>query len=136
MAIEVAKAAHDGGQIAYTVGDARVWKPVKQADLVVISYLHMPVDELVEVITTAGTWLRPGGHLLYLGHSLENSMFGVGGPADRAVLSDLADLARAARGLRVLELAHLVSRGGGRQSIDVLLHAVPWGVHPHRAFAG
>jgi SAM-dependent methyltransferase len=136
VAIEVAKAAHEGGQIDYTVADVRTWKPVQPADLVVISYLHMPIDELVEVITTAGTWLRPDGHLLYLGHSLENSMFGVGGPADRAVLPDLADLARAARGLRVLELAHLVNRRGAQRSIDVLLHAVPWGVHPHRAFAG
>jgi SAM-dependent methyltransferase len=79
VAIEVAKAAHEGGQIDYTVGDVRTWKPVQPADLVVIGYLHLPIDELVEVITSAGTWLRPGGHLLYLGHSLENSMFGVGG---------------------------------------------------------
>jgi SAM-dependent methyltransferase len=135
-AIEVGRAAHEGGYIDCTVGDVSTWKPSKQADLVVISYLHVPVDQLVEVITTAGTWLRPSGHLLYLGHSLENSMFGVGGPSDRTVLPDLADLARAARGLRVLELAHLVNQRGVRRSIDVLLHAVPWGVHPHRAFAG
>ena len=32
------------------------------------------------VITTAGTWLRPGGHLLYLGHALENFVYGIGGP--------------------------------------------------------
>jgi SAM-dependent methyltransferase len=132
VAIEVAKADSDSGQVSYTVGDARTWKPVQSADLVVISFLHLPIDELVEVITTAGTWLRPGGHLLYLGHSLENSMFGVGGPADRKVLPDLTDLARAARGMRVLELAHHVKCHGDRQSIDVILHATPWGIHPHQ----
>jgi len=98
----------------------------KLADLVVISFLHLPIDELVQVITTAGTWLRPGGHLLYLGHALENFVYGVGGPADPAILPGAADLARASQGMRVVELTHLLRPQGDRQAVDILLHTQPW----------
>lgn len=126
VAIEVAKGAQDSESICYTVADARSWQPDRPADLVVISFLHLPVDELVTVIATAATWLRPGGHLLYLGHALENFVYGVGGPSDPAILPGLADLARASQGLRVVELAHLLRPQGDRQAVDVLLHVQPW----------
>ncbi|HYO00530.1 MAG TPA: class I SAM-dependent methyltransferase [Mycobacterium sp.] len=130
VAIEVASGADDGEDISYTVGDARAWQPAKPADLVVISFLHLPINELVAVITTAGTWLRPDGHLLYLGHALENFVYGVGGPADPAILPGIADLARASQGMRVVELAHLLRPQGDRQAVDVLLHFQPWDSDP------
>ncbi len=129
VAIEVASAAADSDQISYTVGDARTWQPAKPADLVVISFLHLPIDELIAVITAAGTWLRPDGHLLYLGHAQENFVYGVGGPADPAILPSVVDLARASQGMRVLELAHLLRPQGNRQTVDIILHAQPWDTH-------
>lgn len=126
VAIEVANTAEDGDLITYTVGDARTWQPAEPADLVVISFLHLPIEELVTVITTAGTWLRQGGHLLYLGHAVENFVYGIGGPADPAILPSIADLARASRGMRVIELAHLLRPQGDRDAVDVLLHTQPW----------
>ena len=126
VAIEVACGADDNQHIANRVADARTWQPAKLADLVVISFLHLPIDELVQVITTAGTWLRPGGHLLYLGHALENFVYGVGGPADPAILPGAADLARASQGMRVVELTHLLRPQGDRQTVDILLHTEPW----------
>ncbi|MDZ7882436.1 MAG: class I SAM-dependent methyltransferase [Mycobacterium sp.] len=126
VAIEVAAAARDNPHITYVVDDVRTWQPTGSADLVVISFLHLPIDELVQVITTAGTWLRPGGHLLYLGHALENFVYGVGGPADPAILPGIADLARASQGMRVVELTHILRPHGERQAIDILLHAEPW----------
>lgn len=130
VAIEVAIGAANGEDISYTVGDARAWQPAQRADLVVISFLHLPISDLVAVITTAGTWLRPSGHLLYLGHALENFVYGVGGPADPAILPGVADLARASQGLRVVELAHLLRTQGDRQTVEVLLHAQPWDTQP------
>ncbi len=133
VAIELASSADDSESISYTVGDAREWQPERPADLVVISFLHLPLDELIRVITTAGgTWLRPpGGHLLYLGHASENFVYGVGGPpADPALLPGAADLARASQGMRVVELAHLLRPHGNRQAIDILLHAEPWDADP------
>ncbi len=126
VAIEVATLADDGDQIAYTVGDATAWEPAAPVDLVVMGFLHLPVDELVAVITTAGSWLVPGGHLLYVGHAHENYTRGVGGPPDPTVLPGIEDLARAVTGMRVLELAHLVRPQGNGRAIDVLLHAQPW----------
>jgi hypothetical protein len=130
VAIEVASGTDDRESISYTVGDARTWQPERPTDLVVISFLHLPIDELVAVITIAGTWLRPGGHLLYLGYALENFVYGVGGPADPAILPGVADLARASQGMRVVELAHLLRPHGDRQAIDILLHAEPWDPDP------
>ena len=126
VAIEVAAAAHDNQHISYVVDDVRTWQPTGSADLVVISFLHLPIDELVQVITVAGTWLRPGGHLLYLGHALENFVHGVGGPPDPAILPGIADLARASQGMQVVELAHLSRPHGDDQAIDILLHTQPW----------
>ena len=130
VAIEVACGADDNQHISYSVADARTWQPAKLADLVVISFLHLPIDELVRIISVAGTWLRPGGHLLYLGHALENFVHGVGGPADPAILPGVADLARASQGMRVVELTHLLRPQGDRQAVDILLHTEPWDPDP------
>lgn len=126
VAIEVASSADDNNSISYTVGDVREWQPDRPTDLVVISFLHLPIDELVTVITRAGTWLHPSGHLLYLGHAAENFVYGVGAPADPAVLPGISDLARASQGMRVVELAHLLRGQGDRQAVDIILHARPW----------
>ncbi|PRC42893.1 SAM-dependent methyltransferase, partial [Mycobacterium sp. ITM-2017-0098] len=116
--------------IRYSVADVTTWQPATPADLVVVSFLHLPVDELIRVITTAGTWLRSGGHLLYLGHALENFVHGVGGPADPAILPGMVDLARASQGMRVVELTHLLRPQGDRQAVDILLHLQPWDINP------
>jgi len=126
VAIELASNTDDGELITYTVDDARTWQPGKPADLVVISFLHLPIQELITVITTAGTWLRPDGHLLYLGHAVENFVYGIEGPADPAILPGISDLARASQGMRVVELAHLLRAHGDRQAVDILLHTQPW----------
>jgi SAM-dependent methyltransferase len=131
VAIEVANSASDNDAISYTVGDVRTWAPAAPVDLVVIGFLHLPIDDLVAVIAAAGTWLAPGGHLLYLGHAHENYTRGVGGPPDPTILPDIEDLARAASGMRVLELAHLLRPQGQRQAIDIVLHAQPWDTQPH-----
>src|SRR3989304_3037437 len=96
------------------------------------AFLHLPVDELVAVIAGAGSWLAPGGRLLYLGHALDNFTHGVGGPPDPSILPAIDDLARAASGLQVHELEHLVRPVGEGRAIDVLLHAQPWGAAAHR----
>lgn len=130
VAIELAGGADNSENISYTVGDARVWQPERPTDLVVISFLHLPVDELVALITTAGTWLRPGGHLLYLGHAVENFVHGVGGPADPTILPGMVDLARASQEMRVVELTHLLRPQGDREAVDILLHLQPWDRNP------
>ena len=132
VAIELARSGGEDRSIDYTVADVRAWEPPGPVDLVAIGFLHLPVDELVAVLAGAGSWLAPGGRLLYLGHALENFTHGVGGPPDPSILPAIDDLARAASGLQVHELEHLVRPVGEGRAIDVLLHAQPWGTAAHR----
>ena len=95
-------------------------------DLVVIGFLHLRLDTLARVLGDVGGWLRPGGHLVYLGHAAENLSRGVGGPQDPTVLPGIADLARGAEGLEVVSLRHDLRPAGKATAVDVLLHARSW----------
>lgn len=114
------------GHVEWICADARHWEPEADVELVVIGFVHMDRDELRTVIARAGTWLAPGGHLLYLGHAAENLRRGVGGPHDPQVLPDLSDLAQAATGLQVLSLRHELRPAGTATAIDAVLHARRW----------
>lgn len=65
-------------------------------DLALVLYLHLPHDEIVDVLRRAALAVRPGGHLLVLGHDRENLTRGVGGPQDPAILHDVVVLGSAA----------------------------------------
>ena len=114
------------GHVDWLVGDATTWSPGEEVDLVVIGFLHLDRDALAQVLRNAGGWLRPGGHLVYLGHAAENLARGVGGPQDPTVLPGVADLARGAEGLEVLSLRHDLRPAGRATAVDVLLHARAW----------
>lgn len=114
------------GHVDWVVGDATTWSPAEQVDLVVIGFLHLELDALTRVISEAGRWLGPGGHLVYLGHAPENLARGVGGPQDPTVLPTVADLARGAADLEVVSLRHDLRPAGQATAVDVLLHARNW----------
>ena len=106
--------------------DVREWAPAQPVDLALIAYLHLPMPDLLAVLRTAGTWLRPGGRLFYVGHARSNLERGFGGPSDPAVLTEIADLAEAAAQLRVRKLGHLLRPTDAGDAIDILLDATPW----------
>lgn len=114
------------GSVDWVVGDATSWQPEEKVDLVVIGFLHLELDTLVRVLHAAGGWLKPGGHLVYLGHAAENLSRGVGGPQDPRVLPGISELARGAEGLEVVSLRHDLRPAGKATAIDVLLHARSW----------
>lgn len=118
-----AGAAEVGLYVDWVLADVRSWMPPCPVDIVLVSYLHLPLDELVALLRRAATWLRSGGALLYVGHSRTNRDLGVGGPSDPGVLPEIADLARAAEGLRTVALEHLVLPTG---EISVVLEVSPW----------
>ncbi len=130
VAIEQARAKDSdegrNGSVDWVVGDATTWQPAEKVDLVVIGFLHLELDTLVDVLRTAGGWLRPGGHLVYLGHAAENLRRGVGGPQDPTVLPGVTELARGAEGLEVVSLRHDLRPAGKATAVDVLLHARSW----------
>lgn len=130
VAIEQARAKDSdegrSGSVDWVVGDATTWQPEEKVDLVVIGFLHLELDTLVQVLRAAGGWLKPGGHLVYLGHAAENLSRGVGGPQDPRVLPGITELARGAEGLEVVSLRHDLRPAGKATAIDVLLHSRSW----------
>lgn len=110
--------------VDWQVADATV-APLgdKDFDLVLVLYLHLPMEQLGSVLARAAAAVAPGGVLLVLGHDRDNLLRGVGGPQDVSVLYDVAELSRAAGGL-VVERAEQVERAvGGRTAVDALLLA-------------
>lgn len=130
VAIEQARAKDSdegrSGSVDWVVGDATTWEPAEKVDLVVIGFLHLQLDTLVDVLRSAGGWLRPGGRLVYLGHAPENLRRGVGGPQDPTLLPGITELARGAEGLEVISLRHDLRPAGKATAVDVLLHARTW----------
>jgi len=55
-------------------------------DLITVIYLHINHPELTAAITTAQKLLAPGGHLLVIGHDVENIGSGTSGPTNPAIL--------------------------------------------------
>lgn len=118
-----AHAAELGLHVDWVRADVRCWAPPGPVDVAVVSYLHRPVRGLVALLRSAAAWLRPGGRLIYLGHSRSNRLRGVGGPSEPAVLPEIADLARAADGLRTVALQHRLQPTG---AISFVLDVAPW----------
>ena len=115
-----------GLDVEWVQDDVRAWKPDGPVAVALVSYLHLPTDELVALLRTAGGWLRPDGRLLYIGHSRTNHTRGVGGPSEPHVLAEIADLAAAAEGLRTVSLEHVLRQTDKGVAIDILLEATPW----------
>ncbi len=127
VAIELASADGDNHLIDYDIADARSWQPRAPVDLVLISFLDLPVHELTALIARAATWLNtPGGSLLYLGRARTPPTSGSRAPGIGDSLPRVADLAYAAESLRVVELAHVIRSSRDHHDIEVLLHAQRW----------
>jgi SAM-dependent methyltransferase len=83
--------ARDAGvEINWQCADVTGWltDPTHDSlyDLITIIYLHISHAELTAAISLAQTLLAPDGHLLVIGHDVENIGSGTSGPADAAIL--------------------------------------------------
>ena len=86
-----------GADISWRVADVRTHELGRgTVDLALVLYLHLPHDEIVDVLRRAGEAVRPGGHLLVLGHDRENLTRGIGGPQDPDILHDVPTLGSSA----------------------------------------
>lgn len=63
---------------------------LRSVDLALLSYLHLPPDQLTRLIVSASAALRPSGHLVVVGHDVRNLTEGVSGPQDPSLLYDPA----------------------------------------------
>ena len=117
-------------EVDFLVEDVVGWRPEPGAyDLVLISYLQIPMAGFVRVLDRAAAALRPSGQLFMIGHAERNLVDGVGGPSDVAVLWNPVGLAEMLEelGLTVSRcdevLRPVAGREDGRAAVDVLARA-------------
>jgi ubiquinone/menaquinone biosynthesis C-methylase UbiE len=115
--------------IAWQVADVRT-HPLERGsvDLALVLYLHLPHDEIVDVLRRAAEAVRTDGRLLVLGHDRENLTRGVGGPQDPEILHDVAVLGSAAvlgdpEGWRIDRLEQVDRPTPNGTAVDTLLWA-------------
>ena len=113
--------------VRWVVDDATTWQPESALDLVVVAYLHLPVERSRDLLRTALGWLAPSGRLVHLSHGLVNLRHGVGGPQDPGLLPRPSDLAAAVDAaepeLLVHRLQHVQRPTDAGTALDLLLVA-------------
>jgi SAM-dependent methyltransferase len=113
--------------VSWSVADVLEWtEPPVSLDLVLVAYLHLPLDETVALLIRAVDWLCPGGRLLVLGHDVENLTAGVGGPQEPEILHSVERLAPVAARLEVDRLEQVRRETPAGTALDTLL----WGRRP------
>lgn len=95
--------------------------------LVLVSYLQLPLTELTPVLRRAAAAVAPGGSAFVVGHDVSNLTEGIGGPTNADVLYTPETIAAALDGLRI-QRADRVRRAvrtgdGERPAIDTLVRA-------------
>jgi SAM-dependent methyltransferase len=94
-------AAEHGVEIATVCADATTWAPDAPVDLVVMSYLQLPVEQQRIVLEHAATWLAPDGTLFVIAHDRANVEHGHGGPPSADVCYTVESTVAAISGLDV-----------------------------------
>ncbi|MHB1613235.1 MAG: class I SAM-dependent methyltransferase [Actinomycetes bacterium] len=130
-------AEHAGVDLTLQREDLSAWSPPSaSADLVVITYVHLPSESMAHLFAGAIGALAPGGVLVAVGHDRDNLTRGVGGPQDPHILWTLTAAqewirhgAEAAAVEVTLPRAEQVVRqvsdpDGTRTAIDTLLRVV------------
>lgn len=122
-------AAGRGVEVDWVVADLLEYEPDTHAfDLVVLLYLQLPRDEMLQVVRAAARGVAPAGALFVLGHDTANRTGGYGGPQDPSVLYTPADLAPALAELgleraETVERRVALDRGGAAVALDALVIA-------------
>lgn len=107
VAVELGKSISD--EVDFVVGDIRTWTTDDKFDLVLISYLHLPPDEMEPVVSAASSLLVSNGELFMIGHDRSNIENGTGGPQSPEILWDVREIASWLEDLILIE-AQVVRR--------------------------
>jgi SAM-dependent methyltransferase len=114
-----------GVTVDWVEADVTAWDPPGRFDLIVVSYLQLPVGPLADAFARLVPVLARGGTLLVVGHDRRNLAEGVGGPQSAEVLLDADEVVALLPGLEV-ERAGVVERpveGADRPALDTLVRA-------------
>jgi SAM-dependent methyltransferase len=122
-------AAAAGVTVTWTLADLLEEPPLASADLALVAYLQLPVEQLRTALRHAAGAVAPGGELFLVGHALRNLTEGTGGPQSPDVLwtEELLRAVLDGTGLVVDALEEVVREvdtdEGPRPAIDLLLRA-------------
>ena len=111
------------------VADATVAAPGGPAayDLALFSYLQLPPADWKVALRNGVQAVRPGGHVLVIGHSARNLTEGWGGPSTREVLYDPDEVVDAVDGLPVavehadIRVRPVETQDGPREALDTVV---------------
>lgn len=81
-----------GERITWIASRVENYAPPRRVELIALSYLQLPSEELGAILQRAMGWLAPGGRLVLIGHDISNLAGGVGGPKNPDVLHRLEEL--------------------------------------------
>ena len=121
-------ADHDvASAIDFVRADATTWQASEPVDLVVLSYLQLPIAEQRTALEHAAGWVSPGGAVFVIAHDRTNVENGYGGPPSEEVCYDLDRTVAALDGLEMVtaEVAerHVDTADGERIALDTLVFA-------------
>ncbi|HKX66315.1 MAG TPA: class I SAM-dependent methyltransferase [Intrasporangium sp.] len=119
----------DAGRVTPLVADATVAAPGGPAayDLALFCYLQLPPAEWRAALRQGVEAVRPGGHVLAIGHSARNLTEGWGGPSAREVLYDPDEVVDAVDGLPVeaehadIRVRPVETEDGPREALDTVV---------------
>jgi len=121
VGIAVGQKGGTADNITWTVSDVAHWQPTGPVDLVLMSYLHLRVEDMTGLLARVPQWMNDDGQLLYLGHAPQ---YALGGPS-LDMRPSIVDLAHAVSDLRIIELVHLLDNYDDG-AIDIVLRAQIW----------
>jgi len=84
----------------------------ESVDLALVSYVHLPPELRSSMLVRAALAVRPGGHVIVVGHDRRNLREGVSGPQDERLLYDPVELRSLFAGIPAtrVDLAETVER--------------------------
>ena len=84
----------------------------ESVDLALVSYVHLPAEQRSSLMLRAALAVRPGGHVIVVGHDRRNLREGVSGPQDERLLYDPLELRSLFAGIPAsrVDLAETVER--------------------------
>ena len=116
----------EAGSLTAVVADATMPAPGGPAayDLALFCYLQVPRDDLRAALRAGVEAVRPGGHVIVIGHAGRNLTEGYGGPSEREVLYDPDEVVEAVEGLPVrvlhadIRVREVETGDGVRKALD------------------
>ncbi len=108
--LDLARARPGGERVTWVEGDIRTSSPRGLYDLIVVAYLHLQDNE--STLRRIAGWVAPGGHLVVVGHDVENIAAGGHGPSDPGLLYTPELLRAAVEPVLIVTRCEQLRRGG------------------------